>query len=170
MDTRHVYEAHGRFVWDSLQRLGIRSVDLSDVFQETFMIVHQRLGSFEGQARLTTWLFGVCLRVAANYRRRAHLRREEIMAEVPGVAAPEGSDPESAAERAEARRTLQHALDAMDLDKRAIFVMFEVEELSCAEIAAALGIPVGTVYSRLHHARRQFDAALAADERSGGTR
>jgi RNA polymerase sigma-70 factor (ECF subfamily) len=157
-------------VWDSLQRLGVRSADLSDVLQEVFMTVHQRLGSFEGHSRLTTWLFGVCLRVASNYRRRAHLRREEVVAEVPEEFSDEHADPEAAAERAQARATLHRALDAMDLEKRAIFVMFEVEELSCVEIAAALEIPVGTVYSRLHHARKQFDAALAADERGGGAR
>ena len=61
-------------------------------------------------------------------------------------------------------------LDAMDLDKRAIFVMFELEEMRCPEIAAVLGVPVGTVYSRLHAARHQFEAVVAArTAREGST-
>ena len=60
-----------------------------------------------------------------------------------------------------ARARLARVLDAMDADKRALLVMFEIEELPCDEIAAIVGAPVGTVWSRLHAARRQFEARLA---------
>ena len=74
---------------------------------------------------------------------------------------------------AQARRQLQAILDEMDLARRAIFVMFEIDELSCDEIAATLGIPVGTVYSRLHHARKEFARAVErwrSRNNNGGSR
>ena len=67
---RGVYRQHARFVWLSLQRLGIHVSDLDDVAQDVFVIVHKRLRTFDRRSRLTTWLFGICMRVAANYRRR----------------------------------------------------------------------------------------------------
>lgn len=157
-----VYTAHADFVWASLQRLGVRPNDLDDVFQEVFVIVHQRLHTFDYSSKVTTWLFGVCLRTASDYRRRAYRRRE-----APGDAPVEEPErvesrtPEDAAVHREARQTLDELLDALDLERRVVFVMFEVEELSCDEIAAQVGIPVGTVYSRLHAARKQFEKALA---------
>jgi RNA polymerase sigma-70 factor (ECF subfamily) len=160
LDVRGVSEAHAQFVWVSLQRLGIREADLPDVLQEVFVVVHQRLATFEGNSALTTWLFGISMRVAANHRRRAHVRREQPVADVPDSQQDEALGPERAAERAQAADLLRAALDAMDLEKRAVFVMFEIEELSCAEIAAVLGVPVGTVYSRLHAARKQFEALV----------
>jgi RNA polymerase sigma-70 factor, ECF subfamily len=75
-DLRAIYRAHGRFVWLSLQRLGVQPSDLDDVAQDVFVIVHRRLDSFDRRARVTTWLFGICMRVAANYRRRRRWTRE----------------------------------------------------------------------------------------------
>ena len=65
-----MYGGHGRFVWLSLQRLGVHPPDLEDVVQDVFLIVHRRLESYDRRSRVTTWLFGICMRVAANYRRR----------------------------------------------------------------------------------------------------
>ena len=76
LDLLAVHAAQADFLWRSLQRLGVRSADLEDVFQEVFIVVHKRLHTFDGSSALTTWLFGVCLRVAAAHRRRAWFRRE----------------------------------------------------------------------------------------------
>jgi RNA polymerase sigma-70 factor (ECF subfamily) len=65
-DLRAIYQQHARFVWLSLQRLGVYPSDLDDVAQDVFVIVHRRLDSFDRRARVTTWLFGICMRVAAN--------------------------------------------------------------------------------------------------------
>jgi RNA polymerase sigma-70 factor (ECF subfamily) len=170
VEARALYEVYGEFVGNALRSFGVPAVDLGDMLQEVFMVVHQRLNTFSGQSQVTTWLFGVCFRVAANYHRRAHRRREIVMPEPPEQPIADEAGPAAVAERAEARALLRAALDAMALDQRAVFRMFAVEERSCAEIAATLGIPVGTVYSRLHHARRQFDAALAGAARAGGPR
>lgn len=168
-----VYEAHADFVWASLQRLGVRASDLDDVLQEVFVVVHQRLHTFDGSSKLTTWLYGVCLRTASDYRRRAWRRREQVgddpVEQGPGDAQ---RTPEDDAASGEGRRRLESVLDELDVDKRAVFVMFEVEELSCDEIASIVGVPVGTVYSRLHAARKQFEKAVARqkarDTRGGG--
>ena len=66
-----------------------------------------------------------------------------------------------AAEVAEAMWRVQRALDGLDFDHRAVFVLYEIEGEPCDAIAAALGVPVGTVYSRLHHARQRFRDAHA---------
>ena len=162
LNAAEVYSAHADFVWASLQRLGVRPHDLDDVLQEVFMIVHQRLHTFDHSSKVTTWLFGICLRAASDYRRRAWRRREQV-GDAP-IEEPEGSHgvtPEDDAAGRQARERLDRILDEIDVEKRAVFVMFEVEEMSCDEIAAIVGVPVGTVYSRLHKARQQFEKALA---------
>lgn len=161
MDAAAVHAKHGPFVWATLQRLGVRDAYLDDVYQEVFIVVHKRLSSFDTSAPMPPWLFGICVRVAAAHRRRAHHRREEVTDAVHAAdARSERRTPEDEANDAQSRRQLQAILDEMDLARRAIFVMFEIDELSCDEIAATLGIPVGTVYSRLHHARKEFARAV----------
>ncbi|MGA2450520.1 MAG: sigma-70 family RNA polymerase sigma factor [Polyangiaceae bacterium] len=169
LDVVSVHHEHANFVWLTLQRLGVRDADIEDLLQEVFVVVHQRLHTFDGSARMTTWLFGICLRVASAYRRRAYRRREQSVAEVPEDAAT-GESPEEAAATAQARARLRAALDLMDLDKRAIFVMFELDELSCEAIAEMLSIPLGTVYSRLHAARKAFEQSLARVQARGAMR
>jgi RNA polymerase sigma-70 factor, ECF subfamily len=156
-----IYLANADFVWRSLQRLGIREADLDDVLQEVFVVVHQRLHTFDGTAKMTTWLFGICLRVASAYRRRGFRRNETCVADPPEPTDRASASPEQDLAAAESRRRLDSLLDELDLEKRAVFVMFEIDEMPCEEIAQILGVPVGTVYSRLHGARRSFQKALA---------
>lgn len=160
-DLLAIHDAHADFVWRSLQRLGVPASDLEDALQEVFVVVHRRLASFRGDSAITTWLFGITLRVAGRFRRRAHLRHEEPTADwATHPAAAAGSEPEALALEHEAREQLRRILDELDPDKRVVFVMFELERRECPLIAEELGIPVGTVYSRLHAAREQFrDAA-----------
>jgi RNA polymerase sigma-70 factor (ECF subfamily) len=156
-----IYLANADFVWRSLQRLGIRDADLDDVLQEVFVVVHQRLHTFDGTAKITTWLFGICLRVASAYRRRGFRRNETSVAETPEPTDRAIASPEQDLAAAESRRRLDMLLDELDLEKRAVFVMFEVDEMPCEEIAQILGVPLGTIYSRLHAARKAFQKALA---------
>jgi len=165
-----VHEAHADFVWRSLQRLGVRPADLDDVFQEVFIVVHKRLHTFDGSAAITTWLFGVCLKVAAAHRRRAWLRREVPTEDLADTSeAPPGELPDEAIAARQSRATLRRVLDGMDLDKRAVLVMFEIDELSSDEIAAVLGVPVGTVWSRLNAARKQFQKIAARERARAGS-
>jgi RNA polymerase sigma-70 factor (ECF subfamily) len=160
LDLAEVHATHADFVWRSLARLGIRDRDLPDMLQEVFVIVHRRASSYDGSSKLTSWLFGICLRVASSHRRRAHVRREELVESVPEAQPETSLDPEAALQAKQARARLAAVLDAMPLDKRAIFVMFEIDAMSCAEIAAVLDVPLGTVHSRLSAARQAFEAAL----------
>jgi RNA polymerase sigma-70 factor (ECF subfamily) len=161
LDVLAVHDAHADFVWCSLQRLGVRPADLDDVCQEVFIVVHKRLHTYDGSSKLTTWLYGICVRVAAAYRRRAWIRREEPTANLPDVEeAPSSDRPDAIVAARQARATLERVLDAMDLEKRAVFVMFEIDELSSETIAGILGVPVGTVWSRLSAARKQFEDRL----------
>ncbi|MBN2191501.1 MAG: sigma-70 family RNA polymerase sigma factor [Polyangiaceae bacterium] len=159
LDTEAVFLKSADFVWRTLHRMGIPPSDVEDVLQEVYVVVHRRLDSFDHDCRLTTWLFGICLKVANRHRRRAYFRHERWGDEAPVLI--DEDDPERIAARRQARRLLSQALDALGPEKRAVFVMFELEGQSCAEIAEVMGVPVGTVYSRLHTARRRVAAAGA---------
>lgn len=168
-----VYEVHAPFVWASLQRLGVRDPDLDDVLQEVFVVVHQKIATFDGSSKMTTWLFGICMRVASAYRRRGFRRKETCVAEPAADAVASCVSPEDAMAAEQSRRRLAELLDELDLEKRAVFVMFEIDEMPCEQIAQIVGVPVGTVYSRLHAARKDFQKALARmharDARGGAT-
>jgi RNA polymerase sigma-70 factor (ECF subfamily) len=123
------------------------------------MIVHRQLAGFRGRSRTTTWLYGISVRVASQHRRRGWVRRELLADQVPDH--PSSSlGPEEAFVDAEERKKLAQVLDLMALEKRALFVMFELDEMPCEQIATILDVPVGTVHSRLHAARREFQDAL----------
>src|SRR5687767_5495136 len=74
LGVKEIHHAHADFVWLTLQRLGVRASDLEDALQEVFVVVHRRLSSYDRRAKLSSWLFGISLRVAAQFRRRAHVR------------------------------------------------------------------------------------------------
>jgi RNA polymerase sigma-70 factor (ECF subfamily) len=160
-----VYEAYFAFVWRSARRLGAPALTIDDVVQETFVIVHRRLGEFEGRSSLKTWLFGIVLNVVRAHRRalvakHPHALRAQPDTELEGVrdTAP---GPHEIATQAEAVRLVDRLLEALDDEKREVFVLAELEQLSAPEIATAVGIPLNTVYSRLRLARQEFAAAAA---------
>ena len=156
-----IYAKPARFLWKSLYRMGVSEADLPDVLQEVLLVVHRRLDSFDGSCRLTTWLFAICLRVASTARRGQRRRRECPMDPTEQSSAlVESNDPESCALAHDSRRVLNWALDGLDPEKRAVLVMFELEGVGCAEIAQLLGVPKGTVFSRLSSARQAFLARL----------
>ncbi|WP_437281273.1 sigma-70 family RNA polymerase sigma factor [Sorangium sp. So ce375] len=158
-----LHAEHGDFVWATLQRFGVQQPDLEDAFQDVFVVVQRRLPSFDWACPITTWLFAICRRVAASHRRRAHTRRERLGEPVDDV--PDSArGPEEITSRHEAQLRLEGILGAMDLDRRAVFVMFEIEEMPCDEIARLVGVPIGTVYSRLHAARKEFATLLKKSE------
>ncbi len=155
--VRRAHEAHGDFVFRTLQRFGVRDADLEDMTQEVFMVVLRKWHTYDREVKMTTWLYGIAMRVAAGQRRRAWVRREEPTSELPHET--DEASPESALVAARRAQALEEVLGALDVDARAIFVMFEIEGLSAQEIGDVAGIPVGTVYSRLHYARKKFEQA-----------
>jgi RNA polymerase sigma-70 factor (ECF subfamily) len=162
LTVTEVHERHGEFVWRTLHRMGVRAPHVEDVYQEVFLVVHRRLPGFAGQSALTTWLYEICFRVAAGYRRKAHFRREELVSDWSEV---ELSSPVPSPERqlttARQAKQLERILDDLPLEYRVVFVMFEIEGLTSEQIAESLGAPIGTVYSRLYRARKRFARSLA---------
>ena len=147
------YRAHQKFVWRSLARLGVPDVALGDATHDVFMVVARRLEEFEARAALKTWLFAICLRVARARRRdyaREQLRREQY-------GRIHGQAPSQPHAQADAARTLRDLLQQLDEDKRAVFIMAELEQMTAPEIASVLRIKMGTVYSRLRLARAELE-------------
>lgn len=157
-DVRQIFEAHGDFVWRTLARSGVRDGDLRDATQEVFIVVARRLDEREGTSNLTTWLYGIAIRVAANYRRKAHFRHEELTDDLPDrERESDPGNPERAFAHEEARLRLAELLETLPEEQRVVFMMFELEEMTCPQIADVLGIPLGTVYTRLRTARATFE-------------
>lgn len=160
LDLRAIHDLHGDFVWRSLLRMGVREAHVADVYQEVFLVIHQRLHTFDGTSRMTTWLFGICLRVASRHRRKAWVRREEPV-EATADVVDGAPDPEAVLERRQRAARLADLLDALDPERRAVFVMYEIDGMTCDAIAQVLGAPLGTVNTRLRSARSDFERAAA---------
>lgn len=159
-----VYDAYFAFVWRTLKRLGVAEGALEDAAQDAFLVVHRKLGGFEGRSSLKTWLFGIVMRVAHDHRRtrdRKDVRSHGTVVD-GDCCACSGMDPSEGAMRAEELRLLHRILDRLDDDKRAVFVLAELEQMSAPEIAEAISVNLNTVYSRLRAARAAFDDALQA--------
>lgn len=163
-----VYDEHFSFVWRTVRRLGVPERSVDDAAQDVFIVVHRRLGEFEGRSSIKSWLFGIARRVAKDHRRRS--QRKDRGEALPDTLADAASlSPREAASRAEALRVLYDILDKLDDDKREVFVLAELEQLTVPEIADAIAVNLNTVYSRLRAARRAFEEATArhhARERS----
>ena len=158
LDFRAIFAENAPYVWRALRSLGVAEGDVEDACQEVFLVVHRRLDDYDPRHAVRTWLYGICLRVAAAHRRRAHVRREHAVADVPDAACDAAQH--EALERARLRAELDAALAELDDDKRAAFVLYELEGLPVAEVARAMGCPLQTAYSRLVAARKHVEASF----------
>lgn len=149
-------------MWRVLARAGVRDADLKDALQEVFIIVSGKVDTLEDDTKPTTWLYGIAVRVAANQRRKVARKREDLT-DASGEEVPASSrrNPEEQMSRAQARAQLAEMLEALPADQRIVFEMFELEEMACPQIAEALGIPLGTTYTRLRAARAALTAKAA---------
>jgi len=153
-----LFRAQAPFVCRCLRRLGLSAADADDVCQEVFLVVHRKLGGFEGPS-VRAWIYGICIRKASDFRKLAYKKRERASAEMPESESPaDGADVSLEGRRALAR--LDRVLTELDEDKRAAFILYEIEGLSLQEVAAACECPLQTVYSRLASARRKIEQAL----------
>lgn len=162
VDVHQAVVEHAPFVGRSLRYLGVNDSDVEDAAQEVFIIVLQRLETFEGRSALRTWLYGVCVRVAAARRRRARVRRERIVSRPPESMVEPTQD--AHLRKMEARRRLRRVLDELDEAQREVFVLYEIERRPMKEIAEVLGCPLQTAYYRLHAARKTLMEAFASVE------
>lgn len=161
MTFREVYHDHFAFVWRSLRRLGVPDADANDAAQDVFLVVHRRLGDFEGRAKLTTWLFRICLRVARDRAQRAHVRYEVPAADGTTDRVDPEDDAVTRLERRDDLALFDAAISELDFDLRAAFSLFELEAMTGPEVAHVLQVPLGTAYSRLRLAREAFRKAVA---------
>jgi RNA polymerase sigma-70 factor (ECF subfamily) len=143
--------------------------DLDDLTQEVFLVVRRKLSQFDGK-NLSGWLYRIAQRTVRDYRRRAWFRSLLPMKKEPtpeAEAPSEARDPAELLERREAERFLVQILGKMSDARRSTFILFEIEGYSGEEIAALEGVPVNTVWTRLHHARKEF-ATLVGRAREEG--
>ncbi|HEY4016523.1 MAG TPA: RNA polymerase sigma factor [Polyangiaceae bacterium] len=153
-----VFDEHFDYVWNTLRRLGVRESDIEDLSHEVFLKVHARLDQFDATRPMRPWLFGFAYRVAADHRRLARHRFEVLGAPVEAVDPMVA--PDERLEADEERALVEAALEELDLDRRAVLVLHDVDEVPIPAIAHELGIPVNTAYSRLRLARHELAAAL----------
>jgi RNA polymerase sigma-70 factor (ECF subfamily) len=163
--SRALVTNHFGFVWRSLLRLGVPRSDAEDALQQVFIIASSKLDDVE-PGRERTFLFGVALRIASRAHRAAQRRREVLDGEPVEVLDP-APRPDELIDQARARAALDAILEAMPLDLRAVFVLYELERSTMAEIAELLELPAGTVASRLRRAREHFQAAVRRIEARG---
>jgi RNA polymerase sigma-70 factor (ECF subfamily) len=155
-----IFVEHGGYVWNSLRRLGVPASDLEDLTHDVFLQVQRHLSDYDRSRPLRPWLFGFAFRLASQHRRRAYRRREVPAAGESERAVDPRARPDERLVIEEDRRLVLEALEAIDLDRRAVFVLYEIDEVPMSDIARALGIPVNTAYSRLRVARGEFAAAV----------
>jgi RNA polymerase sigma-70 factor (ECF subfamily) len=157
-EFRRIYEAHFRYVWHSLRRLGIPERDLEDLCHDVFVAFYRGREGYDVGRPIKPWLFGIAFRVASDFRRRMRHRFE-----IPG-AGVEPADPSPSPDEklaaAQRRRLVSRALEALDLGRRAVFVLHDLDGCSMPEIARVLDAPLNTLYSRLRLARAEFAAAV----------
>ncbi|MFO0643327.1 MAG: sigma-70 family RNA polymerase sigma factor [Polyangiaceae bacterium] len=156
---RAILQENYAFIWRQLRRFGVPESRVDDAAQEVFVVASQKLSAIrEGSER--SYLFGTALRVASQMRRSAVMRHEVGVSTPPEMAAI-ASQPDELLDRGRARALLDAVLDSLDDDVRAVFVLYELEELETKEIAELLGIPAGTVASRLRRGREAFEAKVS---------
>lgn len=164
-----VYEQHFDFVWAMTRRFGVPAETMDDVVQEVFMVVHKKLHTLESPEALRSWLYGIVRRRASGHHRQSWTQKTTGALEVDDMPDVDGAQsPADLAEQSDNVRKLWALLDSIDPPKREVFIMAELQELTCPEIAQALNIPLNTAYSRLRHAREAFEAALARHKAKRG--
>jgi RNA polymerase sigma-70 factor (ECF subfamily) len=164
LTTEELFRQHAGFVARFLARLGVPSEQLEDALQEVFLVAHRNGGYRPGIAKPTSYLASIAIRAAAQHRRRQGVARqrhsEAAVEQLPG----ELEDPARALQVQQDLQRLQRALEQLPEDLRTTLVLVELEGESCVSVAAGLGCPVGTIYWRLHRARKELQSALRVAE------
>jgi RNA polymerase sigma-70 factor, ECF subfamily len=145
------------YVLETLRRLGVARADVEDIAHDVFLAVLKQLDTYDPSRPVKPWLFGFAFRVASQYRRKA--RRLEPL-ESPETIIDTAERPDAQVETSRKRRMVQLALEEIELDRRAVFVLHDIDGFTGEEIARSLAIPLGTVYSRLRLARDDFASKM----------
>ena len=168
IDFTAVYDRYFGDVLRWLRAFGSPEADLEDVAQEVFVVVRRKLSSFHG-GNLPGWLYKIAKLTAQDYGRRAwfrrifHGKREIELDALPSVS----KDPEALLAQRENQRIFYRLVGQMSALRRETFLLYEVEGYSGEEIAELHNVPVGTVWTRLHHARKELIARVRALQERG---
>lgn len=160
-----VYHAYFRQVVGWIRAMNVPATDLEDAAQDVFLVVRRKLSGFRGD-NLAGWLYRIADLTARNYRRLAWFKH--LLGREPGDAGDAWimtSTPAVTLEQKEDQRALARMLARMSVKRRETLILFEVEGYSGQEIAALQGVPVKTVWTRLHHARKDLLAMVAERRR-----
>jgi RNA polymerase sigma-70 factor (ECF subfamily) len=151
---QQLFAENARYVWRTLRRLGARDAELEDLTHDVFLQVFRHLEEYDPARPIKPWLFAFALRVASQDRRRVR-RKPEL--------ATESLDPQDSAPTPiehlllhERRALARAALDELELNRRAVFILHELDGCPIPEVAASLQLPLATAYSRLRLAREDF--------------
>ncbi len=162
--SAELFREHGAFVWRLLRRLGVPTADLDDLSQDVFIIVHRALATYEERNQLKAWLYRICVREAVRHRKS---RPPPSSMDIDELDEPSPDCPESTAQVNEMRARLDRLLAILDEPRRTVFVLYELEELSMAEVAEAVGCPLQTAYYRHSSAKKEILAAARRLELKG---
>lgn len=162
IDFETLYDENAELAFRVLGGMGVRADELDDALQDVFVVAHRRLPEFRGDSKPSTWVSGIAVRVAHDYRRR-HSRKpsEPLEPHAHGLVAT-GDQPDTSLMRAQALSSVQAFLDQLSAPQREVFVLAELEQQSAPEIAESLQVPLNTIYSRLRLARAHFEAWVQA--------
>lgn len=170
LDSAELFRRYARFVASFLLRMGVPRSELDDLMQEVFLVAHKNGGFTPGAAKPTTYLANIAFKATVTQRRKAKTRGfVSANDELVGRSGDDALDAEATMEQQERVKLFYEALDTLDDDKRAVFVMAELEGETVVSIAAGLGIPVDTAYSRLRAARKLFREAATRLGAAGDT-
>ncbi|MFV8750878.1 RNA polymerase sigma factor [Nannocystaceae bacterium ST9] len=157
-DFAEAFRRHYRLVHRMLREYGVDEASLDDAAQDVFLVVHRRWHDYDGRAAFSKWLIGIVRRVAKDYRRSARRTQARLDKVVP-PGSP--ADPEHRMAEREEVALVERFLDRLDVERREVLVLADIEGMTAPEISSVLGVNLNTVYSRLRTARQRFDAFLA---------
>lgn len=165
MDFSEVYSQNFDVAWRTLRRYGVPATELEDALQEVFLIVHDRISTFEGRSSLRTWIFGIARRVARDHRPAGRLEicEPSVMEALP---ASHSNGVAALAEQQEDARLLYSLLVELSPERREILVLVELEQLTVAEAAEVLDENTNTLQSRLRNAKVDLSAAFSRRQAS----
>ncbi len=167
LDIDTLYAEHAGFLARVLVRLVGDGPHVDDLLQETFIVAYRKRGTFDGSAAVRTWLYAIAGRLAMRHRRGASrwLRAFRVFSDEPERI---NANPADELERARAAAAVRAVLDLLPFKQREVVVLYELEGMDGAGIAELLGIPVNTVWTRLHHGRKRFEELMRERIDGGG--
>ena len=144
------------YVFRTLRRLGTAPSEVEDLAQEVFLALRGAWADYDPERPLRPYLFGIAFRIASAYQRK---RNREVAFGIVEVG-DAGPGPDDTLQSKQARALVLAALERIPLPRRAVLVMHDIDDIPVGQVAAALDIPLFTVYSRLRKARRELEAAV----------